>query len=206
MKQQYIKLFSILIGLSLIISGVIYVFSNMYKEDRARKLKNEQIIADEISDIYKSFFDVEKELTAERDKLVKEYLEYSSYYSNMPKGYNAMKEKIAAYEEKVTQAEDVSAFLKKSCEKKYSINSANDKCIAYYINLERTINTFIGDIEKFNVKIDEYNVWTEEENKSVLTTTKYELLEKFVSTKYKEHVDLNNDGTYLGEQDELGGE
>ncbi len=198
MKQQYLKLFAFLIGISLIVSGVIYVFTDMYKAERRRKREEEVVIADEIADVYKTFFDLESNLTHSRDELMKAYVDYSSFYSNMPGGYAKIKEKINEYETKITEVEDASSYLKDKCVNRYSVLSANDKCNAYYINLEKTINVFINDLELFNNKIEEFNKWTEEENASVLATVKYEKLEKFVANKYTKYVDLNNDETFLG--------
>lgn len=199
MKQQYINFFAFLFCVSLIITGVIFGFTELYKGNRKRKMEKEQVIADEIGDVYKTFFDLESDLTKSRDLLMKDYLEYSSFFSNMPSGYEAIKVKITDYETKITEIEDASSYLKKKCVDKYSVTSANDKCNAYYINLEKTINTFVNDIQLFNNKIKEYNEWTEEENKSVLATTKYEKLESFVAVKYTDYVDLNKDTTYLGQ-------
>ena len=135
MKQQYIRLFSFLFGITFIVSGVIFVFVKMYKDDRIRIEAKEKVIADEIGDVYKTFFDMESELTEARDSLMKDFSSYVTFYADMPKGYAGMKEKIEAYETKITEIEDASTFLKKKCEVKYSVSTANDKCIAYYINL-----------------------------------------------------------------------
>lgn len=200
MKQQYIRLFAFLLGIAFILSGVIFALTKMYKDNRTKKIEEEKIVTDEIGDVYKTFFELESELTASRDELMKKFSSYITFYADMPKGYSGIKEMIQSYETKVTEIEDASSFLAKKCVDKYSVHEANDKCIAYYRNLEMTINVFVGDLEFFNSKIKEFNAWTEEENKSVLMTAiKYDKLEEFVSTKYTEYVDLNKDGTYLGQ-------
>ena len=200
MKQQYLRLFAFIFGLAFIISGVIFTFTKMYKDAREKKVEEEKVIADEIGDIYKTFFEKENEVNAYRDTLLKDFGDYVTFYANMPKKYDKMAEKIKQYETLITEVEDVSSYLKDKCVEKYSVSEANDKCIAYYINLERTINYYVGDHEYFNSKIKEFNEWIVGENKSVLmNAVKYKELKEFVSEKYTKYVDLNKDGTYLGQ-------
>lgn len=200
MKQQYLRLFAFIFGLAFIISGVIFTFTKMYKDGREKMIADEKVVADEIGDVYKTFFEKESELTTYRDELIKDFNNYVTFYADMPKGYEGMAGKIKQYETLITEIEDVSAYLEDKCTSKYSVSEANDKCIAYYLNLERTINTFIRDNEYFNSKIKEFNEWTVEENKSVLmNAVKYDELEEFKAEKYTKYVDLNKDGTYLGQ-------
>ena len=198
MKQQYIKLFSFLLGISFIASGVIHLNVQAYKNDKAEKIKNETAIADEIGDVYKTFITKGKDLSTYRDKLLDNMSEYFAYYVNMPDGYQDMIGKIKVYEEKVKETEDISYYLKEKCKTTYSVADANEKCDLYYKNLEKSINVYLGDIEFFNSKIDEYNEWTKVENESVISTKEYKLLEKYNSTMFTDYVDLNGDGTYLG--------
>ena len=48
MKRQYIRLFSFLIGLTFLISGVLFSFVNNYKQEKKRIIAEEGVIADEI--------------------------------------------------------------------------------------------------------------------------------------------------------------
>ena len=197
-KEQYIKFFSFLIGITLIISGVIYTFTKTYKDEKKEKVLEESAIADEIGDVYKTFFDKEEEISKYSEDLNEEMLEYVSFYTTMPDGYKEIYKKVEDYETYVKEVEDISSYLKDKCRERYSSVDANEKCNAYYINLEKTINIHIGIVKYFNTKIDEYNVWTEKENESVGSTVKYDKLEKYTSKFYTEYVDLNEDGTFLG--------
>lgn len=198
MKQQYIKLFSFLLGISFILSAVIFVYVKDYKDEKQEKVKSESIIADEIGNVYKTFYKKAKEINTYRDSLNKDLSNYLVYYSNMQKGYKNMVSKYTEYETKLKELEDISSYLKEKCVDKYSVSNANEKCNAYYINLEKATNIFIEDIIFFNSKIKEYNEWTEVENKSVIATVKYKKLDEYKSEKYTDYVDLNKDGTYLG--------
>ena len=76
------------------------------------------------------------------------------------------------------------------------------------MNLEKSINSFVSDISFLNNKIDEYNEWikTNKEEKIIVTEGKkkvqktivYENLDTFSPKYYRDYVDVNNDGTYLG--------
>lgn len=198
MKQQYIKLFSFLLGLTFIFSGVIYTFVSSYKDEKEEKKKEEVIIADEIGNVYKTFYQKEDDLSSFRKDLIKEFNEYVSFYSEMEEGYDDMVDNFKKYEVYVQEIEDTSSYLKDKCKSKYSSSDANEKCNYYYIYLEKSINMFVEDIKFFNNKIDEYNKWIEAENESVIKEDAHEKLKKYDSKKYKDYVDLNNDGTYLG--------
>ena len=202
MKRQYIRLFSFLIGVTFIISGVLFTLVNNYKRERQIKKDEEKLIADEIGNVYQTFYDKEKGLSTYRDELLNSVKEYIVFYTTMPKQYNEMITKLKKYEEYIVEVEDISSYLKDKCTQRYSVLEANDKCDAYYINLEKSINIFIGDIEYFNSRIKNYNEWTETENNSLIATEKYDKLEEYKPKKYTEYVDLNDDGTYLGRNSE----
>ena len=200
MKNQYIKLFSLLIGIAAIFSGVIYVFADSYRNRRIDLIKEENMIADEIGEVYDTFFNKEKGLSEYRDNYNNDFKDFASYYSGMPDKYEGIVGELKQYETLIDESNDISSFLKDKCQKKYSVLEANRICDAYYINLEKTINLYIVDIELFNKKIDEYNTWTEKENASVTATTEYAKLEKYASVNYPDYVDLNEDGTFLGKK------
>lgn len=202
MKRQYIRLFSFLIGITFIVSGFLFTIVNDYKKEKQKKIQEEIVIADEIEDVYEVFYNKEKDLSIYRDELIDDIMEFSAFFTQMPKDYKKVIPKLEEYETMITEIEDASNYLQSKCNKRYSVLKANDKCDAYFINLEKTINIFIGDISFFNSKIEDYNEWTKEENESVLTTEKYKELDKYEVKKYKENVDLNKDGTYLGMKSE----
>lgn len=202
MKRQYIRLFSFLIGLTFIISGLLFTIVNDYKKEKQKIIQEEIVIADEIEDVYEVFYNKEKDLSLYRDDLIKDIMDFSAFFSEMPKEYKKIIPEIEEYETMISEVEDISSYLQSKCNKRYSVLKANDKCDAYFINLEKTINIFVGDISFFNSKIDDYNEWIKEENESVLVTEKYKELAKYDVKKYKDNVDLNKDGTYLGMKSE----
>lgn len=198
MKKQYIILFSSLLGITFILSGGIFAYTQSYKNEKSKTIESEKIIADEIGNVYKTFFDKESELSSFRTPLMDSLNDYVSYYSTMPDTYDEMIEYLSDYENKIVEIENISSYLNEKCKNKYSLVETNEKCIAYYINLEKTINIFVDDIKFFNSKIKEYDVWTKKENESVTSKEVYEELKEYSIKKYTDYVDLNNDGTYLG--------
>lgn len=202
MKRQYLRLFSFLIGITFIISGVLFTIVNNYKQDKKNKQDAEAAIADEIKDVYQTFYEKEVDLSTYRDKLLNDVKDFSEFFTEMPDGYTKIISEVEQYETLIMEIEDISSYLNDKCNKRYSVLEANDKCGAYYKNLEKTINIFVGDMEFFNSKIKDFNEWTEVENKSLIATKKYDKLSEYNIKKYTDYVDLNDDGTYLGRNTE----
>lgn len=199
MKREYAKLFSFLIGIAFILSGIIFTLTRVYKNNKAQSIEEENIIATEIKNVYESFKIKTEEFSTKRDLINSDISEYVSYYTGIEKNYNDMIEELKEYENLVIEVEDAAVYLKKHClNESYSDQDANNKCNAYIINYEKTVNSFISDIEFFNSKIDEYNNWIISENEELDNEDKYTKVERYKATKYKEYIDINNDGTYLG--------
>ncbi len=199
MKREYAKLFSFLIGIAFILSGIIFTLTRVYKNNKAQSIEEENIIAAEIKNVYESFKIKTEEFSTKRDLINSDISEYVSYYTGIEKNYNDMIEELKEYENLVIEVEDTAVYLKKHClNESYSDQDANNKCNAYIINYEKTVNSFISDIEFFNSKIDEYNNWIISENEELDNEDKYTKVERYKATKYKEYIDINNDGTYLG--------
>ena len=199
MKREYTKLFSFILGFTFLLSGVIFAFVNTYKTGKDTEIKKENDIIDEILNIYEVFRNKEDEYNTFRNEFLEEISDYTSYYSGMEENYDEIIQLLSEYETLVKEVEDVSAYLKNHCiNKTYSNQDANGKCNAYIINFEKTVNSFVGDIEFLNSKIDEYNEWIVEENKSLKEKDQYNELHKFEPTYYNDYLDVNNDETYLG--------
>ena len=199
MKREYAKLFSFLIGIAFILSGIIFTLTRVYKDNKFQNAQEESIIADEIKDIYEAFKIKVEEFSTKRDLINSDISEYVSYYTGIEENHDDMIEELKKYENLVAEVEDSAVYLKSHClNENYSDQDANNKCNAYIINYEKTVNSFVSDIEFFNSKIDEYNNWIISENEELDNEDKYTKVERYKATKYKEYIDINNDGTYLG--------
>lgn len=195
MKREYTKIFSFIVGITLIISGIIYTIVETNKEAKKIKIKEENQIIDEIVDIYEVFQKKVNDFSHQRDAYLDKIIDYTSYYSGMEARYNDIIKVIKEYESKLSEIEDSAVYLNAHCpNQNYSSSSANSKCHTYIINFERTVNSFVGDIEFFNSKIKEYNNWVKESKKN----EDYKQINEYISEKYPDYVDINNDGEYLG--------
>ena len=171
-------------GLILTIVGSILLVSNGFKSEQ-KKLKQTM---DTIVNDYTTFKTKVEEFSKLREQIYSDVMN-SQYYSEIFNNYSANVEKLTKYEELVTEIDNVSKNLKKNCtERKYSDQDVTNKCNAFIINYEQSINYFINDITRFNEKIEEYNKWRTTEN----TDKKYTELGKY-NTKYTEYVDINGD-------------
>lgn len=199
MKKDSIKLCCLVLVISLILSGVVFFVSDLYKKEKQKKIDEENLIVDEILDIYESFKSKIEQYGEERDIINQKIGDYISYYTGMEENYEEMKEVVSSYETLVREVEDSASYLKANCLNKiYGNGDANMDCNSYMINFEKTVNVFLIDIQFLNSKIDEYNNWATLENEGLSDDEKHSMLEKFVPTKYKDFVDINGDGTYLG--------
>ena len=196
MKREYANF---LIGITFILSGIIFTLTRVYKDNKFQNAQEESIIADEIKDIYEAFKIKVEEFSTKRDLINSDISEYVSYYTGIEENHDDMIEELKKYENLVAEVEDSAVYLKSHClNENYSDQDANNKCNAYIINYEKTVNSFVSDIEFFNSKIDEYNNWIIDENEELDDEEKYKEVDRYKASKYKEYIDINNDGFYLG--------
>lgn len=173
-----------LIGLILIIGGGALAVVKGFNGEKENLSKTMNIIVDD----YSAFKTKIENFSSLREEIYTDIMN-SQYYSEVFEKYNANIEKLTSYEGAVVQIDNVSSNLKKNCtSRKYNDQDITNKCNAFIINYEQSINYFINDINRFNTRIEEYNKWVTTEN----TNKKYTELEKFKS-RYTDYVDINND-------------
>lgn len=171
-------------GLILTVVGGIMLVAKGFKGEQESLTKTMNIIVDDYS-VFKTKVENFSNL---REQIYSDVMN-SQYYSEVFDKYATNIEKITKYEEAVTEIDNASKNLKKNCtERKYNDQDVTNKCNAFIINYEQSINYFINDITRFNERIEEYNKWRTTEN----TNTKYTELQKF-NSKYTEYVDINGD-------------
>lgn len=199
MKRDYIRLFSFMIGVTLLLSAVIYAISNSYKQNKQEIINSEREIIDEIGVAYDTFQIKVEEFKDIREKTVSAIEDYSSYYTGMDTKYSEIIEQVEKYDKKVKELADADTYLSEYCiNKNYTDPTTNQKCTNFIMNYEKSVNTFIGDIKFFNNKVDQYNAWVETENQSDGRKRDYEKIEKYVSDNFTDYIDINGDETYLG--------
>ena len=199
MKREYFKLFSFMIGISLIIASVIFVFSENIKKEKQRQIDEENEIMDEIGSKYKIFTSKAEEFANKHESFIKTIDEDTSYFNVVPDNYNKLIDATKEYEKALTEIDDMDDYLYKNCKNKfYSNGDINRDCLTYIRNKEKMINTFIEDIKYLNHRIESFNEWTEVNNASVIATKQYDKLNEYKSEKYPDYVDLDEDGLLLG--------
>ena len=199
MKKDYIKLFSFMVGVALIITSVVYAVTNNYKGKKQKIVDEEKKLIDQVNEEYNSFEIIEEEFTELRDKTLNEISDYSSFYTGMDTKYESVIASVKTYDEEIKKLADSTKVLSKICvDKSYSDQTTNQKCINFIYNYEKSVNTFIGDIAFFNKKINDYNTWTETENESPVKKRTYSKVENYTATSFTDYIDVNKDGVYLG--------
>ena len=201
MKKEYIKLFSFMIGVALLLSAVVYAISNSYKGSKQKAIDNEKNLLEEIGSSYDSFSIKLDQFSSLRDKTIDDVEEYSSYYTGMDTRYEEIIEEIKEYDKVAEDLKKSTGDLSKKCiNKSYSDMVVNQKCINYIMNYERAINTFVGDISFFNIKVDTYNKWVDTENENKAKERTYKKIDNYTPNSFKDYIDVNKDGTYLGKK------
>lgn len=198
MKREYIKLWSFICAATLILTAVLLIVSHFFKSSRQEEIDKEYEIIDEINKVNETFKEKVEEYSTKKEQVDKDLAQYVSYYTGMYDDYDKIANYIRNLENYVIDVENSSVYLNKNCiDKIYSNKDTNAKCIAYISNFEKTVNTYVSSVIYFNKKIDEYNDWL----KAQEDANKNKELDKFESSKYKDFIDVNGDGSYLGKSE-----
>ena len=198
MKREYLKLFSFMIGISLILASVIFFITSNAKAEKERQIEEEKRIIDEIGDIYKKFTDKAEEFADKHEEFIKAVDEDTAFFSVVPDNYGKMVESAKEYEKFLVEIDDMDSYLEKNCKKTYSDKATNTNCIIFVRNKEKLTNTFIEDIKYLNHRVEKYNEWTDQNNASVIAQKHYDKIGEYKAEKYTDYVDLDGDGVLLG--------
>lgn len=187
MKKK-LALILLILGLLLLASGGALLVVNGFKNDKEELAKTMNIIVDD----YENFRQKVENFSTLRENIYNDVMN-SQYYAEVYTNYDTNIQNLQQYEKAVTEVETASKNLKNSCiGKTFNDQDVINKCNAFVINYEQSINYFINDIERFNTRIKEYNTWLKNQN-----DTKYQTLTEY-NANYKDYVDINNDKTFSG--------
>jgi len=170
----------LIISILLIISGVILAIMNG-KEEQKTTEEIIQIVNEEYDKVFYPALEEANEYETEIYTLLLE-----KYNEENVNKYGDDIIKLKKYESLIKKVISESSNLKKYCVKyKIEDDSFKSKCSAYIINYEQAVNKFVGDVERYNSVVKDYN-------KGVI-----EALDK-LSTYYTmiNRVDINNDGVF----------
>jgi len=201
MKKEYIKLYGFMIAITLIVASLILVLTNSAKANKEKKIKEEQEVIDKIDKAYEEFKIYAEEFGNFRESYIKGLDEKTSVNTGVSTNYKEIIANADDYLKRLEEIETKSAYLYGMCYEKqttYNKKATNKQCIMFLRNREQFINSYIEDIKYLNHRINEYNKWTDVNNSSALVLTKYEKVDSYKQEKYKDYVDLDDDGVYLG--------
>lgn len=183
-RKNIIAVIICVFGILLIIGGLtLTCFADIKKKnDKNRKMENE-ILAK--YDIFKknaeSFNDF-------RSKTYYNEVSKNLYIESVESDYTSWIKVIEHYTDTVDKVEESSNFLKNNCVNKYYSNeSVRNKCDAFVIAYETTINYYTKDIMYFNELISSYLKTLEKESETI----------KLYEYKYN-YMDINSDGKFIG--------
>ncbi len=185
----------IIISVVLILLGVISFFGYKFYQSivKDREELNKQV--NEILDNYNIFKDNIKNINIKREEIYNSIFK-DNYYMEMSNKQDDWMKLLDDYEKEVEKLDNDSNNLKENCENVNFINKDVEvSCDSFSSNYEIIINSFVQDIELYNQNIDSYNEWVDN-NKD----KKYNKMDKYISDKYTNYIDYNNDGIYLGKE------
>ncbi len=185
MKRVIIILITIvIIGLGI---GGTFLTIKVENERKADKEFKETINND-----YIAFKKAVEEFSTERTN-VYDALSKIDYLESIPGLYEELIGTYKKYEEKLDNVIKTGDILKeKLLEKDFRNKDLSNKKEAYITNYEETYNYFVSDVKKLNSQLDLYNVMAEAD-----TSNSFKKLDLYES-KYKELIDVNEDGIYSG--------
>ena len=185
MKRVVVILISILIvGLG--------AFCTYYTISVENKRTEEKELKEKINQEYDLFKKSVEEFSIERDN-VYSVLTTIDYLENIPKIYNNLVGAYKKYEEKLDKVVSNGDLLKEDLlGKEFKNKDLSSKQDAYVTNYEQSYNYFVSDVKKLNSQLELYNKMVEAD-----TTKSFKKLDLY-EAKYKELIDLNEDGIFSG--------
>lgn len=163
------------------ISFLGYNFIKEYKQDVENTKKILKNIDTEYTDFEKKIVDYNKNLT----KLV-ELLKNSTYIDKIDDN----KEEIVKLMNLVSeQLDGLTSYknLNAYCGKKFSDGKTNRNCSSFSRTYEKSVNVYVDIVSIYNDVSKKYNELVEESKKM-----------KPYESKYKDYIDYDGDGIYLG--------
>ena len=189
MKNNRKILWIVLVGILCLFIGLIGLFVYNYQKDQ-KKTKERM---SEIKTQYDDFKEQVIQFSDMREKIYQEIFD-GAYYTVIAEKHSEWLSQLATYEDIVDQVESHSKKLKSYCKNTlYPDKEVNNKCEAFQLLYEQTINYFVKDVQSYNANVAKYNQWVKEH-------TEYSEAQSYASEQYKEFIDFNEDGTYFGKE------
>mgnify|MGYP004620170865 CR=1 FL=1 len=174
-------------GFFLLIGGIIIYVVTSY-QDTQNEMKQRM---NEISTTYQDFKQKISSFNEKRDAIYQDMMQ-DMYYQTLQEKDAAFKQTLQEYEQIADEIKKDYQKVETNCKNSlYPDVSINQKCEAFILGYEQTINSFVSDVDLYNQNITAYNTWSQENNQQPL--------EKY-KTK-KEYIDVNGDRIYKGKEE-----
>lgn len=186
-KTRVFSIITICIATILIVTGYSMIFINDYVVDAEEKNTYSSMIKT-------SFNSYSIDLETISYQIKSSNIFSMKYYDDVKNTYNLNIDSLNNIGQLLKETETTSKDLLYECDmKEYNDYEIDYKCSTIAYNYESVVNAYVSLTEKYNLKINEYNKWTENQND--LNQNK---LNEYKSDYYKEYVDINMDGEYSG--------
>ena len=182
MKHFKLAIFLLIVGILLVVCGnslLVFKLMDNKKENEEKFVKT----VDEKYNLLKKDIESFNKVREQYDTKVSAnlFIETIDEYSNWIK-------EIDSYTKVINKIDKDSKYLKDNCvNKTYTDKETNNKCSAFVIAYESSINLYVNDITEFNKKIEEFKKEIDDE-KIVEYDLKYKL------------TDINKDGKFEGSE------
>jgi len=182
-NTKILSVITLLIALILIGTGYSMIFIDNYQVDAKEKESYASLIKN-------SFISYNSDLE-EISYLIKNMdIFENKYYEDIKNNYEKNINLLTEIDNKLKQIETTSEMFLYECRiRDYNDNDIEYKCHLVEHNYESVINAYVSLIQKYNNKFMNYNVWINNDIDS---------LKIYKSKYYKDYIDINYDGEYIG--------
>lgn len=186
MKKVVIILIVVLIFL-----GGIFFFGFKFVKEYNEDVKNTKEILEKINTEYGDFENHIVEYNKSLTKLI-ELLKTSNYIEKIDSNKENL---LKLMNDVTTELDKISSYknLNKYCTNKFSDGKTNRNCSSFSKTYEKSYNVYIDVVSVYNDVAKKYNELVDESNQM-----------KIYDSKYKDYVDYDKDGTYLGKDTATG--
>lgn len=173
----------LVLGITLILSGILLSFYESFALDVDEQKENEK----QIEEKYESMKVLLNEINDRRGNIYNLVIN-DLYIEKVESSYNTWLQTYQSYKTVIDKMEEYKTELNKRCFNiLYQDSNIQSKCDSMMLSYETAINYYVKDVNKFNEFISNYNVGKlETEYKQVIDLGAYN------------YIDFNDDGRYTG--------
>ncbi len=170
-NKKTIGMIGIILALCIVI-GIIYSVSkvnNALKEEEKIKEENKN----EIKEKYVQLNEMAENFNTQK----KEYddLYNDTFLNNLKEKEERFIEALNSYQKILKEIQQIAEEIHNKCNQDYQDNTITKNCSSIKKTSESASNVFQNDVERYNILIDNYNTWLNENNINDLKLERYHL-------------------------------